>query len=86
MMLLVAWIGAASFVAFALTIWDKRVARTGSARVAERVLLGVALAGGSPGLVLGMLVARHKTRKASFLLALAVVIGAQVATALWLLR
>lgn len=46
--------------------WDKWQARRGGRRVPERVLLAVALAGGTPGVVLGMLLFRHKTRHALF--------------------
>lgn len=74
---LLAWVGVASVAAFGLCVADKSRARAGRGRVPERVLLGVALAGGSPGLVLGMLVARHKTRKASFLARLVLVLLAQ---------
>jgi len=81
--LLWAWIGAASVVAFALALADKARARRGGRRVPERVLLGAALAGGSPGLLLGMLLARHKTRKPSFLLGFAAVVALQGALA-WL--
>lgn len=42
---------------------DKGLARRGAARVPESVLLGLCLAGGSVGGMLGMRLARHKTRK-----------------------
>lgn len=79
-----AWAGALSLVALTLAVLDKARARRGGRRVPERVLLGVALAGGSPGLALGMLLARHKTRKASFLAAFALVLLSQAALAWWL--
>ena len=78
-----AWVAAASLATFALAVWDKRQARRGRGRIPERVLLGAALLGGSPGLVLAMLVVRHKTRKPSFLAALVLVLVAQAAV-LWL--
>jgi uncharacterized membrane protein YsdA (DUF1294 family) len=80
-----AWIGLASIAAFALAVHDKRAARRGGARIRERTLLLWALVGGSPGLVLAMLLARHKTRKAAFLAPLALVLAAQgLAAWLWL--
>lgn len=78
-----AWIALASALALVLCVADKRAAGNGRRRVPERVLLGIALAGGSPGLVLGMVLARHKTRKASFLAAVAAILVAQ-ATVAWL--
>lgn len=83
--LLLAWVAAASLLAFTLAVLDKANARRGRRRIPEATLLGVALAGGSPGLALGMLVARHKTRKASFLAAFALVLLVQagVAYLLW---
>ena len=84
--ILLAWVALASLVAFLLALHDKRRAKRGGARVPERVLLGAALFGGSPGLLLGMLVARHKTRKPSFLLGFALVVTVQAAVAYLLLR
>ena len=81
--LLLALVALVSLLDLALCVLDKRAARRGRRRVPERVLLGLALVGGSPGLVLGMLLARHKTRKASFLAALALILVAQAGLA-WL--
>lgn len=78
-----AWVALASVVAFALAVLDKSRARRGAHRIPERVLLGSALAGGSAGLLLAMLVARHKTRKGSFLLRFALILALQGALA-WL--
>lgn len=80
-----AWVGVASLVAFVLCVFDKSRARRGAARIRERTLLGWAFVGGSPGLLLGMVIARHKTRKAAFLLPLGVILLAQAALAWWLL-
>jgi uncharacterized membrane protein YsdA (DUF1294 family) len=84
--LLAAWVAAWSAAAFAACALDKRRAVQSRARVPERTLLLLALAGGSPGLVVGMLAARHKTRKGSFLARLALVLAAQLALAAWWLR
>lgn len=84
--LVVAWVAVASLAAFILCVVDKRRARARASRIRERTLLGAALVGGSPGLVLGMLVARHKTRKPSFLAKLALVLVAQAAAAWAVLR
>lgn len=82
--LLLAWIGLASLAALALAVWDKARARRGGRRVPEATLLGLALVGGSPGLLLGMLLARHKTRKLSFLAPFALIVALQVVLLAWL--
>lgn len=56
-----------SLLGFAVAVHDKRQARRAGRRVRERSLLLLALAGGWPGLGLGFLLARHKTRKTRFL-------------------
>lgn len=63
---LVAVTSLASFVAFG---FDKRRATTGGRRVPERTLLVLAFLGGWPGAILAQRQFRHKTRKASFLIA-----------------
>ena len=77
------WVAALSLAALVLCVVDKARARRGARRVRERTLLALALAGGTPGLLLGMLAVRHKTRKGAFLAPLALVVLAQAA-ALWL--
>lgn len=78
-----AWVASWSVVALAAVALDKRAAKRGARRTPEATLLGLALVGGSPGLALGMLAFRHKTRKASFLARFAFVLIAQaVAVAL----
>lgn len=79
-----AWIIALSLLSFTLAVMDKARARSRGSRVPERILLGSALLGGTAGLALGMGLARHKTRKASFLLKFALIVAAQVALVLWL--
>lgn len=82
---LILWVAALSAADFALAAFDKSRARRGGRRVPEATLLGLALAGGSPGLALGMIVLRHKTRKPSFLLAFGAIAALQAA-ALYALR
>ena len=70
--------------AFAL---DKRRAILAARRIPERVLLGLALLGGSPSAAAAMSLLRHKTRKNSFRFGFATVVVAQVAAlmaSLWL--
>ena len=77
-------VAAMSVASISACFYDKYQAKRGGRRVRERSLLLLALVGGSPGLVLGMLLARHKTRKASFLARLFVIVLLQIALA-WLL-
>ena len=63
---LLLWLGALSLLAFVLFGWDKLMARRGRSRVPEAALLGVCLCGGGAGGLLGMLLFRHKLRKAPF--------------------
>jgi uncharacterized membrane protein YsdA (DUF1294 family) len=51
--------------------FDKMSAKVNSERVPEMWFLLISLAGGFLGVVLGMFVFRHKTRKASFQLRIA---------------
>lgn len=82
---LLPYVGAVSLATLVATVADKAKARRGGARVPERVLLGLALVGGSPGLVLGMALARHKTRKVSFLLPAFGIVLMHAALAYWFL-
>jgi uncharacterized membrane protein YsdA (DUF1294 family) len=78
-------VAAMSLGSISACFYDKSQARRGGRRIRERTLLLLALLGGSPGLVLGMVLARHKTKKASFLGRLFVVLMLQVALAWFLL-
>jgi uncharacterized membrane protein YsdA (DUF1294 family) len=80
---LAGWIAACSAATLGVCGLDKRAALRRGPRVRERTLLLLALAGGSPGLVLGMLAFRHKTRKASFLLRLLAVMVVQAVVLVW---
>lgn len=57
---------AANIVTFLIYGCDKFCAKRGCWRIPERVLLGLALLGGSAGALLGMKVFRHKTRHRKF--------------------
>lgn len=62
------WLAAASLVGLVAAVADKRRARRGRGRVPEAAFHALTLVGGWPGALLGFLLARHKTRKARFLL------------------
>ncbi|MEC3909656.1 DUF1294 domain-containing protein [Sphingobium sp. CR2-8] len=74
----------ANLIAFALFGTDKRRARTGARRVAERTLLLWALVGGTAGALVGRHVFRHKTRKQPFSTLLWLIVAGQaMALAAW---
>lgn len=78
-----AWVLVASVLAFAFALFDKHRAVAGASRVSERTLLGLALLGGSPGLGAAMLIARHKTRKASFFVPYLLIVVLHAALLAW---
>ena len=66
---LLLWQGLVSLLTFTLFGIDKwRAWRGGAQRIAESTLLGLSAAGGWPGGLLGLVLFRHKSAKASFLL------------------
>jgi uncharacterized membrane protein YsdA (DUF1294 family) len=60
---------------------DKTFARANTARVPEVLLYVIALVGGSPGILAGIHIFKHKTRKAAFQFTLLIVWLLQVALA-----
>ncbi len=72
------WVLVASLAGLAMMAYDKNAAIRGRWRVPERVLLLVGLLGGTPGLICGMLLLRHKIRKLAWLLGLPLLLAAQV--------
>ncbi|OGL95277.1 hypothetical protein A2348_02725 [Candidatus Uhrbacteria bacterium RIFOXYB12_FULL_58_10] len=66
----------ATFLLFCL---DKRLAALESRRIPERTLHLTAFLFGSPGAIVAMHIFRHKTRKTSFQLVLALLVLIQVA-------
>ena len=55
-----------NLLAFGFYGMDKSKARRGAWRIPEKVLLGLAFAGGGIGSLLGMLAFHHKTKKWKF--------------------
>jgi uncharacterized membrane protein YsdA (DUF1294 family) len=83
--MLLTWIAAVSVATFAATAYDKYRARKGHWRVPEARLLTLALIGGSPGLIAGMLLFRHKTSKLSFRIAAGAIVVLHLALLTWYL-
>lgn len=73
-----AWLLAFNAVTVLVYGYDKAIAGGRRRRVPERVLLGLALCGGSPGALLAMRLFRHKTAKRSFRNAFVAVVVAQL--------
>jgi uncharacterized membrane protein YsdA (DUF1294 family) len=63
---------------FGLAFLDKRAARRGRHRIPEASLWMTALFGGAAGLLTGMLLFRHKTKHASFLYGIPIMLCLQV--------
>ncbi len=60
------YIGVISVLGFGAMVWDKLMARAGGWRLSERSLAGIAMAGGFLGIIVGGLIAHHKTSKPEF--------------------
>lgn len=73
-----ALVNAAAFAAMGLDKWK---ARHDKWRIRERTLLLLAILGGSPGAILGMLLFRHKTRHWYFRYGLPAILILQIAAA-----
>ena len=56
-----------NFTALIICGTDKLRAETGKMRIRERTLLTVSFFGGAFGMLIGMLIFRHKTRKPKFI-------------------
>lgn len=85
-MLLAGTYGAASLVAFAMYWIDKSAARNDRWRTPESKLHVVGLLGGWPGALLAQDVFRHKSRKVDFQIVFWIVVIANVAIVVWLMK
>ena len=79
------WVALTSVLAFALMGTDKSRSIRRQYRIPERVLIGLAIIGGSPGVLAGMLFFRHKTRHSKFRIGIPLIMLAQAILAGWLL-
>ena len=71
-------LGAANLLAFIVFGLDKKIAEKDKWRVPESTLIMLAVLGGSAGALAGMLVFRHKTKKAKFMIGIPVILLLQV--------
>ncbi|MDD2994099.1 MAG: hypothetical protein PWQ08_1234 [Clostridiales bacterium] len=74
----IAYLVAINLVAFVGCGLDKRAAIQKKWRIPERVLLGLAIAGGGAGMLLGMFVFHHKTKTPKFIITVPVVLVAEI--------
>ena len=73
------WLLIVSVAAMAVTVYDKWAAkRRPRARIREKTLWLLAALGGSVGMLLTMLLIRHKTRHVSFMVGVPILVVAQV--------
>jgi uncharacterized membrane protein YsdA (DUF1294 family) len=61
-----------------LMLADKRRAKKNAWRIPEAVLMTCAIAGGSPGILVGMYAVRHKTRHPKFSIGVPVILAVQL--------
>lgn len=66
-----------NFAMFSIVGYDKYRARKNKRRIPENTLFSLAFLGGSIGLLLAMLLFRHKTSKMSFIIKFAAIISIQ---------
>jgi len=67
-----------NMITFASAGYDKYLAIKNKHRISENTLLLMAFLGGSPGLLLAMLVFSHKTNKSSFIIKFTVLFLIQI--------
>ena len=77
--LIIGYLVILNFVGFVLMGIDKRRAIRNAFRIPEATLFSVAIAGGSIGSILGMLIFRHKTMHLQFKIGLPAVLVVQIA-------
>ena len=82
-----AYLALINLLGFVLMGADKKRARRGARRIPEKTLLGIAAAGGSAGVALGMAEFRHKTLHKRFTVGVPVMLIIQAALcAVWVIR
>lgn len=75
---IVLYLGVINLIAAAVTVYDKKQARTHGRRVPEKNLFTLAILGGSPAMLVTMHIIRHKTQHRRFMLGLPLIILVQL--------
>ena len=83
---LIIYLIAINILTFLIFGIDKRKARKGKWRIPEATLIGLAVAGGSIGALLGMYLFRHKTQHKKFTLGIPAIILVQAVIVYFFLK
>lgn len=79
---LMMWLCILNVLGFFAMGMDKQRARRQQWRIPERTLIGIAFLGGSPGILLGMHLFRHKTKHRAFTFGIPAILLVQAAVIL----
>lgn len=71
--------GVMSFIAFAVTMYDKLASQAGKRRIPEKTLMLIGFFGGAIGMYVTMQLIRHKTKHKKFMICLPVFILLHIA-------
>lgn len=83
MQILILYLLVANAISFVIYGVDKQKAKHNRWRVPEKVLLGLAVLGGSVGAYAGMYTFRHKTQKAKFCIGVPLIFLLQIVTIIY---
>lgn len=86
MKVLIVYLFIINIIAVFVTVHDKRAAVKGNWRVKESTLFLIAALGGSPAMVLTMVLIRHKIRKMKFMIGIPLILIAELAVLFLVLR
>lgn len=75
-----------NIISFLTTIIDKKLAIKNKRRISERSLFILAISGGSVGILSGMYLKRHKTKKIKFYIGIPLIIIIQLIIIYYLIR
>ena len=75
---LLSYLISANLTTLSLCGYDKAISGSNATRIPEATLFGLAVIGGSIGLILGMLLFRHKTSKLFFVSVLLIIAACQI--------
>jgi len=70
---------AVNAICYALMLYDKKLAKSHRQRIPEKNFFALATIGGSPGCIVGMYTAHHKTRHKSFKFGMPAILLVQLA-------